>query len=85
VTATSSAPVTAESVRADLERAFRRRHITVDPAAAADLAMGVVLPVLQSMAAEIKKRDVEIERLRGLLAEYVITGKKRSEEGERRA
>jgi hypothetical protein len=77
VSATSSAPVTAASLRADLEKAYRKRHITVDPAAAADLAMGVALPVLQGMAGEI-------ERLRGLLAEYVITGKKRSEGGERR-
>jgi hypothetical protein len=60
MTATRPAPVTSAALWADLEKAFKSKHITVDPPAAADLALGVVLPVLQGMAAEI-------ERLRGLV------------------
>lgn len=66
-------PVTAASLRGDLERAFKAKHITVDPAGAAELAMSVVLPHLRGMAAEI-------ERQRDLLAEYVLKGKSGSEE-----
>ena len=63
--------VTAVSLRADLEKALRARHITVDPGAAADVALTVVLPHLQKMAGEI-------DRLRGLQAEFMLTGKSSS-------
>ena len=74
---TVTARVTAASVRADLEKAFKRRHITVDPGAAADLALTVVLPHLQKMSEEIR-------RLRGqVAAERALAGKDGSE-GEKR-
>ena len=68
---TATRPVTSESVKAELERAFRRKHITVDPAAAAELALGVVLPHFRALADENK-------RLKGLLKV------KRGSEGEER-
>jgi hypothetical protein len=77
MTATRPAPVTSASVKAELERAFRQRHITVDPAAAAELALGVVLPHFRALVGENK-------RLQKLVAEYVVSGKKRSEGEERR-
>ena len=55
--------VTPDTLRADLEKALRKRHITVDPGAAADLSLGVVLPHMKKMAAEIN-------RLRNLVEAY---------------
>jgi hypothetical protein len=66
MTSASTAPVTAESLRADLERAIRSRHVAADPVAVAETALSVVLPHLKRMAGEI-------DRLRGLVRNSATT------------
>jgi hypothetical protein len=84
MTAKPGAPVTSESLRADLERAIRFRYICVDPAGAADLAMGVVLPHLRAMAGEIKRLRDESEGLRLARSMHVCGQVKSGSEGEER-
>jgi hypothetical protein len=83
MSATRPAPVTSASLALEVESRLRSRHICADPAAAARLCMEVVLPVLRGMAARCDERDAENERLQKLVAEYVVSGKKRSEGEER--
>ena len=56
--------VTAATLRADLEKAFKARHITVDPDGAARVALGVVLPHFRALAAEIERLREEITAVR---------------------